>query len=70
MDKYNGTVQYFIFELTFYYIFLVLLQPLPPPNSMLLGGNEVKIVCRAESGPVYAPKRRVPPLIRGEVGGI
>ena len=33
MDKYNGTVQYFIFQLTFYSIFLVLLQPLPPPPT-------------------------------------
>ena len=26
----------------------------PPPHTMLLGENKRKIVCRAESGPVYA----------------
>ena len=53
MDKFIGTVRHFIFQLTFYHIFWVLLQP-PPPQLMLLGGNEVKILCRPESGPVHA----------------
>ena len=54
MDKLFGTIQRFIFQLTFYHIFYVLLQPSPPRNLLLLGGNQVKTVCRTESGPCYA----------------
>ena len=53
MDKFIGTVQHFIFQITFSHIFWILLHP-PTPHSMLLGGNKRKIVCRAGSGPVYA----------------
>ena len=34
MDKFIGTVQRFIFQITFYHIFWVLLQP-PPPHSSI-----------------------------------
>ena len=53
IDKFIGTVQRFMFQITVYHIFWVLLEP-PPPHSMLLGGNKGKIGCRTESGPVYA----------------
>ena len=53
MDKFIGTVQRFIFQITFYHNFWVLLQP-PSPIQCLLGGNKGEIVCRAETGPVYA----------------
>ena len=55
MDKFFGTIQRFIIQLTFYLIFCVLLQP-PSPHSMLLGGNKVKTVCRTEREPVYAQR--------------
>lgn len=54
MDKFIGAVQHFIFQLTFYQNILGSFATSSPPHSMLLGRNEVTIVCWAESGPLYA----------------
>ena len=51
MDKFVGTVQRVIFLTHFLSHILGSFATPSPPNSMLLGGNEVKIGCRAESGP-------------------
>ena len=53
MDKFIGTIQRYMFQLTLSHTFWVLLQP-APPHSMLLGRNKLKTACRTESGPVYA----------------
>ena len=53
MDKFIGTIQRFMFQLSLFHTFWILLQP-PPPHSMLFGGNKLKTVCKTESGPVYA----------------
>ena len=52
MDKFIGTIQRFMFQLTLSHTFWVLLQP-PLPHSMLFGENKLKTVRRTESGPVY-----------------
>ena len=53
MDKFIGTIQHFMFQLSLSHTFWFFLQP-PSPHSMLFGGNKLKAVCKTESGPVYA----------------
>ena len=49
MDKFFRLIEHFIFQHTFYRIFVVLSQPPPHLHLMLLGWNEVKTTCRTEA---------------------
>lgn len=62
IDKFIGTVQSFMFQITIYHILWVLLQP-PPPHSMLLGGDKGKIGCQLKVD-LFMPK-----IEWGEEGG-